>query len=69
MTDLHVRNVLEAALLAAGRSLTLDDLAQVFEDSSRPDNAVLREALDALIADYQPRGIEIKETAADSACR
>jgi segregation and condensation protein B len=63
MSENYIRNVLEAALLAAGRPLSVAELAQLFEDASRPDNAALREAIEALGASFEGRGIELKETA------
>jgi segregation and condensation protein B len=62
VSDRYLKNVIEAALLAAGRSLSLPELAQLFVESARPTNAELREALMALGEEYAPRGIEIKET-------
>ena len=63
MSENHIRNVIEAALLAAGRPLSLAELAQLFEESSRPEKDALRAAIDALVASYEGRGIEVKETA------
>jgi segregation and condensation protein B len=63
MTDNYIKNVVEAALLAAGRPLQLTELAQLFEEHARPEPTVLRAALEALEADYGSRGIELKETA------
>jgi len=63
MTDSYVRNVIEAALLAAGNPLPVAELARLFEDASRPMPQELRAALEALAAEYQGRGIELKETA------
>jgi segregation and condensation protein B len=63
MTDNYIKNVVEAALLAAGRPLQLTELGQLFDEHSRPDPAALRTALDNLEADYSSRGIEVKETA------
>lgn len=63
MNELYLKNVLEAAMLAAGRPLTLVEFSQLFEESSRPATAEIRAALAALEADYAGRGIELKETA------
>jgi segregation and condensation protein B len=63
MSDSYLRNVIEAALLAAGTPLPLAELARLFEEHARPDSAQLRAALDALGAEYACRGIELKETA------
>ena len=64
MSDVFSRNVVEAALLAAGRSLTLNELAQLFDPLSRPTAEDLRATLAALGSEYEGRGIELKETAA-----
>jgi segregation and condensation protein B len=63
MSDQHVKNVIEAALLAAGRPLDLEQLRGLFDEFARPDPAAVRAAIGALIADYQPRGIELREVA------
>ncbi|MEY3464928.1 MAG: SMC-Scp complex subunit ScpB [Gammaproteobacteria bacterium] len=63
MTDQHLRNVIEAALLAAGKPLTVAELVQLFDEDARPANAVAKEALAALAAEYDGRGIELRETA------
>src|SRR5215813_15462249 len=63
MNETYLRNVLEAALLAAGNPLALAELARLFEEAGRPSNAELRAALEALAREYEGRGIELKETA------
>jgi segregation and condensation protein B len=63
MNDSYVRNVIEAALLAAGGPLPLAELARLFDEQRRPATAALRAALAALAAEYAGRGIELKETA------
>jgi segregation and condensation protein B len=63
MSDNYIKNVVEAAMLAAGRPLQLTELAQLFDENARPDPEGLRAALAALDADYASRGIEVKETA------
>jgi segregation and condensation protein B len=64
MNEQHLKNVVEAALLAAGRPLSIEDFASLFEESQRPAKVEVEAALAALEADYAGRGIEIKETAA-----
>lgn len=64
MVETEVRNVVEAALLAAGKSLTINELSQLFEESDRPTPNGIRAALEALQADFASRPIEIKETGA-----
>src|SRR5579862_5718198 len=63
MNDSHLKNVIEAALLAAGRPLALDDLAELFDESMRPTREDIRAQLSALAAEYSGRGVELKETA------
>lgn len=63
MNTEYTRRVAEAALLAAGRSLTLTELAQLFDPVDRPEAAQLRAALEELGASYEGRGVELKETA------
>jgi segregation and condensation protein B len=64
MSESEIRNIIEAALLAAGRSLTLAEIGQLFEDRGRPAPSALRDAIEALRQDYASRPIEIQETAA-----
>jgi segregation and condensation protein B len=63
MNEHYLRNVIEAALLAAGRPVQPAELIQLFDESVRPTAEQLRAALDALAAEYAERGIELKETA------
>src|SRR6516164_11399099 len=63
MNESYVRNVIEAALLAAGGPLPLAELMRLFDDSVRPSAQAVRAALEALAAEYAGRGIELKETA------
>jgi len=63
MSASHLRNVIEAALLAGGRPLQLAELVELFEEPGRPTLAQAREAIGVLIADYAERGIEVVETA------
>src|SRR5580692_11703117 len=64
MSASEIRNVVEAALLAAGKSLTLNELSQIFDESDRPDAPAIRAAVESLAVDYAARPIEIKETGA-----
>jgi segregation and condensation protein B len=63
MNEQYIKNVVEAGLLAAGRSLGLEELAALFGESERPGTAAIRASLAALEADYAGRGLELKETA------
>ncbi len=60
-TNPELRNIIEAALLVAGQPLSLDKMAAMFPEGSRPTREELRAVLDTLAADYASRGIELKE--------
>ena len=63
MNESYIRNVIEAALLAAGGPLPVAELLRLFDESVRPGAPAVRAALESLAADYAGRGIELKETA------
>ena len=63
MSDAYLKNVIEAALLAAARPVSVSELQQIFEEQSRPSTKEMRAILEALTADYEGRGVTIKETA------
>jgi len=58
-----LKQILEAALLAAGEPLDLARLAALFEDSERPAQGEIRTALQELAADCANRGVELREVA------
>jgi len=57
----NLKNIVEAALLAAGRPLSLDTLQTLFDEIESPTKKELRVALEALVEDYAGRGIEVVE--------
>jgi segregation and condensation protein B len=63
MNDQYVRNVIEAALLAAGRPLAADELVALFDERDGSNADEVRTAIAALQADYETRGIELVEVA------
>jgi len=63
MNDHYVKNVIEAAMLAAGRPLTIDELVGVFDERDGSNADEVRGALAALRADYETRGLELLEVA------
>ena len=63
MTESQIRNVVEAALLAAGRPLPPAEIRELFDEFERPELAAIEAALAALAADYHGRGIELCEVA------
>jgi len=63
MNDQYVRNVIEAALLAAGRPLASDELVTLFDERDGSNAADVLTAIDVLRTDYEMRGIELVEVA------
>lgn len=63
MNEQYVKNVIEAALLAAGRPLSVDELLALFEERSRPEKADVTDALATLTDEYRDRGIELRKVA------
>ncbi len=65
MESQQLRNIVEAAMLAAGGPLSIDQLKGLFgEDSdSGPEKKEIREVIKQLQDDYAERGIEIREVA------
>ncbi len=63
MDDTEIKYFVEAALLAAGRPLNIDQLQALFDEASMPEKAQIRDAIKALQDDYQDRGLAITEVA------
>lgn len=63
MKDRSLLNVVEAALLAAGRPVSIEQLLELFDERDRPEASEIRAALTALQSEYSGRGIELKEVA------
>jgi len=63
MDDLEIKYFVEAALLAAGRPLSVDQLQKLFDGRSEPEKPEIRQALQSLVDEYEGRGITIAEVA------
>jgi segregation and condensation protein B len=65
MTDVDnkVKIIVEGLLLAAGRPLSLDNIAQIFAKNERPDKAELKAVMQSITKDCADRGFELKEIA------
>jgi len=63
MNDQYTRNVIEAALLAAGRPLSADELVGLFDERDGSNAAEVAAAVELLRADYEGRGLELVEVA------
>ena len=59
----QLQNILEGALLASAKPLTVTQLAELFDEDSeeRPANDVIRAALEDIQHDCEGRGFELKE--------
>jgi segregation and condensation protein B len=60
---MDLKAIVEAALFAAARPLSLAELQGLFEEGERPEPAELRLALADLTEDYAGRPLEVKEVA------
>jgi segregation and condensation protein B len=58
-----IKQILEGLLLAAGKPLTLERLAQIFNEDERPENSVLKAALQTIEEECEGRGFELKKVA------
>lgn len=56
-------SLLEAFLLAAGKPMSLERMAELFEEAERPSPALLRKALEVLQKSCKDRAFELKEVA------
>ncbi|MBP6725065.1 MAG: SMC-Scp complex subunit ScpB [Halioglobus sp.] len=63
MSEIGLLQIIEGALLAAGKPLTVAQLGELFEEHERPDNEALRAALDEVAARCDGRGFELQEVA------
>lgn len=63
MEQIEIQHFVEAALLAAGRPLSIDQLKGLFDGRSAPEKAEIRTAIKALNESYADRGFLIAEVA------
>lgn len=59
----QLKGIVEAALLAYGQPLTVDQLRELFDEFERPDAVAVRKALLALAEDCEGRPMELIEVA------
>ena len=60
MNEERLKHILEAALLAAGRPMSVDNLIELFElKTDRPERSRVRAALVTLGQDWNERGLEL----------
>lgn len=63
MSETGLVQIVEGALLAAGRPLTVAQFAELFDEHERPENTAIREALSEAAARCEGRGFELLEVA------
>ena len=63
MDQTEIKHFIEAALLAAGRPLSVDQLQGLFDGRSAPEKPDIRAAIATLAEEYEDRGIAIAEVA------
>ena len=63
MDATEIKHFVEAALLAAGRPLSIDQLKGLFDGRVAPDKPEIRKAIATLNEEYEERGICIAEVA------
>ncbi len=60
---MELKQILEAAMMAAGRPVELEEFAGLFDESERPSSADLEQALDEIRVDFEHRPLELKRVA------
>ena len=63
MDPAEIKHFIEAALLAAGRPLNVEQLQRLFDGRMAPEKAEIRQAITTLNEEYEGRGILISEVA------
>ncbi len=59
----ELKSIIEGALFAAGRALSIEQIQALFDEAHRPDAGSIKSLLDALYADYADRGVELRQVA------
>jgi segregation and condensation protein B len=63
MSEIGLIQIIEGALLAAGKPLTVAQLGELFEEHERPENTNIREVLKEVAERCEGRGFELQEVA------
>ena len=61
--DNKVKMIIEGLLLASARPLSLNEIAQVFDENERPEKKELRKIIETIETDCSDRGFELQEVA------
>jgi segregation and condensation protein B len=63
VAEIGLVQILEGAILAAGKPLTVQNMADLFEQHERPEKSAIREALKEIAERCEDRGYELREVA------
>ncbi|MEK7991760.1 MAG: SMC-Scp complex subunit ScpB [Thiotrichaceae bacterium] len=63
MTEQQLKNIIEAALFAASRPLTIDHFLSLFAEMEQPERVEIRACLKLLNEETQTRGVELVQVA------
>ena len=63
ITEQQLKNIVEAALLAAGEPLHVERLLTLFDEEGRPEKKSIVAVIESLQADCEGRGVELRELA------
>ena len=60
ISDVKLKDILEAVLMSSTEPVSLDILMTLFEEDQKPSKEKLKQALDVLKQDYDDRAVELK---------
>jgi len=63
MTPETLKSIVEGALFAAGRALTIEQLQALFEEPVRPDAGSLRAVLSTIAVEHEDRAVQLQQVA------
>lgn len=63
METTYLATILEGAILAAGKPLSVQQMADLFDDNEQPEKKEIRSALEEVAANCDGRGFELQEVA------
>ena len=63
MAEIGLIQILEGAMLAAGKPLSVQNMSDLFEEHERPEKEAIREALKEIAERCEERGFELSEVA------
>ncbi|MBV1876677.1 MAG: SMC-Scp complex subunit ScpB [Pseudomonadales bacterium] len=59
----RIKQILEGAILAAGKPLSIDGIIQLFGEHEQPSRQDVKDILTEIAADFEGRGFELKQVA------